>query len=248
MRCGAANLTKAIVGAGSFALPWAFANMGLWGGLITICVTAMLSSLTIFMVIRVRHAVYKRTRNSDITYVDCARYCFGSAGAGVAYACTIAASLGVCGAYLNFVGSNLSSLAPQLTRVEWQGVVVPLVLLLSVFARMEHLALTSVLGDVALVVGMVATMWRGGEVWDGFHPESVPAFSMDTYGRSFGSVAFLFAVNFLIFPIERSMRHRRDFKEAVGYSFIFVSFTNAAFGFFGLLMFGVDVCSIVTLK
>ena len=120
-----------------------------------------------------------------------------------------AASLGVCGAYLVFVGSTLTSLEPSLSRVEWQGVVLPAVLVLVVFAKMEVLAYTSVLGDVALVVGMVSTMWRGAEVSDGLDLDSVPAFEWESYGRSFGSVAFLFAVNFLIFVSLRSAATRR---------------------------------------
>lgn len=116
LNCLIPNSTKAIVGAGSFALPWAFMNMGSWGGLIAIVLLAALSMYTMLMLLRVRRIVSAQTGNNSVTYPDIARYVFGKPGAVLAYSLTMFASMGVAGAYIVFVASTLHSLVSVVLR------------------------------------------------------------------------------------------------------------------------------------
>src|SRR5690606_38990813 len=53
------NISKAIVGAGSFALPWCFKNMGLWAASVTLILVAILSIHTILLLIKCkRYLIY----------------------------------------------------------------------------------------------------------------------------------------------------------------------------------------------
>lgn len=243
------NVTKAIVGAGSFALPWAFSRMGLYGGSITVVFAALLSLYTILMLLRVRHNVAARLSPRSLTYVDLAKYTFGDAGAIVVYSMSCFASLGVAGAYLVFVGSTMASLVPSISKFEFQLILFPLVVLLAMQRSFRLLSYTSMLGVVAVGLGMVATMVRGAEA-DGLHTplSDYHAFRFDTFGDAFGSVAFLFAVHFLVLPIERSMKDRSKWPVSITWSSATVLVSNAAFGWFGYLFFKDAACSIVVLN
>ena len=72
------TICKAIVGAGSFSLPWCMMNMGVYAGFGTIVVVAILSGYTMLMLLRVRKAVARQTLRNKLTYVDLGRFCFGT--------------------------------------------------------------------------------------------------------------------------------------------------------------------------
>jgi solute carrier family 36 (proton-coupled amino acid transporter) len=122
------SLAKAIMGAGSFALPWAFSKMGYVAGPIIMTLLLIMSVHSIQLLVQCC-AILRRNQqqqqqqqqlhqlssvNSTTTsiqsYVDVARSSFGATGARCAYVASMSASLGVCGSYLVFIAANLESL------------------------------------------------------------------------------------------------------------------------------------------
>ncbi len=124
------SLAKAIMGAGSFALPWAFSKMGYLAGPMVLVIFLALSVYSIGLLgDSARWLRNKNNSNSNsnsnsnnnsnncssssatwVSYVDVARATFGPTGAALAYTASIASSIGVCGSYLVFVAVNLSAL------------------------------------------------------------------------------------------------------------------------------------------
>jgi hypothetical protein len=107
------SIAKAIVGAGSFALPWVFKNEGVLGGTSSLLISALLSSVTIKSIAQSKVEVEARTGKRGLTYVDVARESVGEAGATLVFVFTLMASMLVCSSYIAFVGSTVAGMSAQ---------------------------------------------------------------------------------------------------------------------------------------
>lgn len=230
-----ANITKAIVGAGSFALPYAFSNMGLVGGCFIISLSGLLCYITCIMIVDAKtRLVTHNGLSPNISYVDVGRACFGTPGSIAIYLLTLLSCIGGCGVYMQFVGQTLSSIYSGLPAYAYMFFLVALELpLVLQGSAMKILGYTSLIGDLCLLLGMGGVIWYAFE-YEKFQPlNEYPVFSFATVGKSFGSVAFLFCVNFLIFPIQSGMKKVNEFPKALGSSMVVVTIANAGFGLLG---------------
>jgi len=232
-------------------LPWCFKNMGLWSATITLIVVALLSVYTILLLIKCKRHVVEHTLERYLTYVDITRFAFGRIGAGIVYFLMLFASLGVCSAYLVFIGSTLASITPpswNLNSMDWMLLCLPIIILLTWLRSFKYLSFTAILGVLALTAGMIATMIYGF-LYATLKPlNTYTSFKAETYPLSFGTVAFLFCVHFLVLPIEESMKEPKKWGYSLSASVTFVTITNAAFGFLGYMFFGENTCSLVILN
>ena len=171
-----ASIIKAIMGAGSFALPWAFSQMGYVAGPLFLTILMFLAVYSLKILVRVSRncsatTIGGRTSSSSpSSYVDVARATFGTTGAILSYAASISASIGVCGSYLVFIAANLQSLllatlsgankidASQSTLVL---LTLPFAIGLSSVRDMKHFAFTSLLGDISVMLGMAVVLIYG---------------------------------------------------------------------------------------
>jgi amino acid permease len=131
----------------------------------------------------------------------------------------------------------------------WQLIAATIVLPLSLIRNYGVFAFTSALGVVAVLGGMIATVAYGVFVDPGGgFVEAIAAASQskmwpdsfqDAFGGSFGTIAYLFCINFLTFPIINSMKSpAEDYDEAVNVSVTIVWIVNVVFavlclGFYG---------------
>ncbi|KAG7351809.1 transmembrane amino acid transporter [Nitzschia inconspicua] len=119
------SLAKAIMGAGSFALPWAFSKMGYITGPIFMTLLLTMSVYSIQLLVQCCSLLRRKLEQQQqqqhqqsqsflipqqCSYVDVARSTFGTTGARCAYIASMSASIGVCGSYLVFIASNIESL------------------------------------------------------------------------------------------------------------------------------------------
>jgi hypothetical protein len=100
---------KAIVGAGLFALPYAFSLLGYAGATAVMAFVGLLTFYTGMVVIRVHDVVVRDTLSKGTTYVSLAQHCFGVWAARVVYFLVVFTTLGCNGAFLVFIGSVLHS-------------------------------------------------------------------------------------------------------------------------------------------
>jgi proton-coupled amino acid transporter len=249
------SLAKAIMGAGSFALPWAFLQMGYLAGPLFLAILMALSVYSLQLLVTCARA------SGQHSYVDVADCIFGRTGAIAAYAASVSASLGVCGSYLVFIAANLQSLfvssnegeaiqeAPPL-QTEFILLVLPIAILLSAARDMKRFAFASLLGDISVVLGMVVVLVYG--VW---HHEGTAASkgvvaigSLETMPLAFGAIGYLFLVHFLSLPIESAMIRPERFHRVSIITFSTCAVLSGGFGVLGYLLFGSETQQIVLLN
>lgn len=98
------NLSKSFAGAASFELPWAVAQAGLVGGVLGVLGMAALSYYSLILLPHCGHLVPHIRRP---TYPQIAGAAFGIRGEAAAWIALILMTLGVCGAYLVFIGARV---------------------------------------------------------------------------------------------------------------------------------------------
>eukprot|EP00957_Ditylum_brightwellii_P073057 5551783-Ditylum_brightwellii.AAC.1 len=115
---------------------------------------------------------------------------------------------------------------PDVSEFTWEAIVATILYPLSLIRNYGIFAWTSALGVVTVVGGIIVTLASGILVDPGgglevainaignlrLWPESLAV----AFGGSFGTIAYLFCVNFLTFPIINSMREpEKDYAGAV---------------------------------
>lgn len=156
----ALTIVKASVGAGSFGLPFAFSQSGFWGGCVGIIVLGFLSLYTIHVISGVTKKV-GLTQKKDLSYYDIAHASLGRWASVSIYIGIALCSLGICGAYLIFCSGLLNQMVPQVPVWAWQLIMAGILTPLTWLRSYKYLAFTSILGDVAVVIGVVTVVAYG---------------------------------------------------------------------------------------
>ncbi|KAL6060342.1 Transmembrane amino acid transporter protein [Balamuthia mandrillaris] len=242
----ASSIIKAVIGAGSFALPWGFMQAGLLGGLLGMALLSFLSLFTILMLIQCKNSIPELKRRY-VTYVDLVRVVLGKPLAIVLYAAIIITSLGACAAYLVFCGGMLYTVSEEALEGKYWVLILAGPLIAFVCIRsFRYLAFTSIIGDIALALGMLAMFIEGFRSEKLLpNPTDYAAFRIDTFPLFFGTAAFLFCIHMLVIPVEQSMKNPAHFKWTAIISFIIVTLINMIFAAIGYMLFKDHTDSIV---
>ncbi|KAL7516907.1 hypothetical protein ACHAWX_001877 [Stephanocyclus meneghinianus] len=260
----AINLGKCICGAGSFALPHVFLNEGVLGGTLAMTICAYLATCTMQSINQSRSYLESEEDEAAAprSYVQLAEMALGKTTAKVVFALTLAASLGVCSTYIAFIGQTLHSLSidsesnnvvhtfmPNVELKTWEVATAAAVFPLSLVRNYGIFAFTSALGVAAVLGGIFVTLAYGIVVDPGgglikalsavsalpMWPESMA----DAFGGSFGTIAYLFCVNFLTFPIINSMKNpSKDYNDSVAFAVTVVWVVNVIFAIICLGFYG----------
>ena len=255
----ATNIGKCICGAGSFALPHVFLEEGVLGGTLAITVCAALATYTMHSLADSR-ALASRTAPIR-SYVELAENALGTKASMLVFTLTLCASIGVCSTYLVFIGQTLESLSndvtsaniirqllPDVSECYWEAGAAAVLYPLSLLRNYGIFAFTSALGVLAVVGGIMVTLASGLLVDPGgglgvamsaigscrMWPDSLS----DAFGGSFGTIAYLFCVNFLTFPIINSMKEPAQYNGAVTWAVAGVWILNVIFAILCLGFYG----------
>lgn len=266
----ATNIAKCICGAGSFALPHVFLEEGVLGGTLAITTCGVLAAYTMQSLSNSKAVACSNGSGSSIlSYVELAENALGRKAATVVFALTLSASIGVCSTYLVFIGQTLESLSsdatslnivrqvfPDVSEFKWEAATAVVLFPLSLLRSYGIFAFTSALGVVAVIGGILVTLASGIFVEPGggigvaitavenlpMWPESLAA----AFGGSFGTIAYLFCVNFLTFPIMNSMeKPKEEYGGAVNYAVAGVWLVNVVFAILCLGFYGSDTQDLV---
>mmetsp|Transcript_14424 Transcript_14424/g.20144 ORF Transcript_14424/g.20144 Transcript_14424/m.20144 type:complete len:415 (+) Transcript_14424:110-1354(+) len=209
-------LAKTISGTGNFALPFAFLNMGLFGGFITIVGAAFLTAWTLILMHQVKNSRYITERGlANQTYVDIAYAGFGTQGAVFVYFVTVFCLEGVCSVYLNFVSTTAHSLYPAISQQQYLFLTLAFAVIMTMMDSMTFLKYMSGLGIIAVTFTILCVMLYSFENYSFGSWSDYSMFTPETYFRSFGSIAFFFCVNVNAMPIEREMKAAKTYWPAV---------------------------------
>lgn len=248
------NLTKCICGAGSFALPHVFLEQGILGGTLAMTVCGALATFTMQTLATAARRRQQQQCALSSSYVALATAVLGKPAGHVVFALTLCASLGVCSTYLVFIGETMASLASEwlllgttnVTSVTWQFGTVVAVVPLCTIRDYSIFAFTSTAGVMAVMGGILVTLASGLRVDPGWEAAlqglyAVPLWPSSlavAFGNSFGTIAYLFCINFLTFPIMNSIQQPEHYGWAVqvavsGVWMVNVVFAILCLGFYG---------------
>jgi proton-coupled amino acid transporter len=272
------HLLKAVMGAGSFALPWAFLQAGyLLGPLLLVSVCALSAQMHVTLVrcrreassragygkLEIGEAGASRTlmeRQSAaplLNYQELAQSLLGAAGGRVVTACLLCASIGVCSAYVVFITENVCSVVDSGCKAAGSRLVVTIpimttLVLLALLRDHSRLSFTSLLGDVAILGGTVivaaGALTQADTEQRLLSSEPLQWASPSTLPLSFGIIAFLYCTQFLTLPIEASMRHPEEYSFAVWSVFVGTAAANLCFALLCLFTWRQSVHEIVILN
>jgi len=247
-----ANMVKAIAGAAVFAMPFVVMQMGVIGACVTLTVLALLAGYSMTLLIKAKHLVAEQTLEQYISYVNVAQQAFGPVGAGIAYFLSVIASIGVAAANLTFVvqtvlkilqSYNVDSIQP------WHMSLVALLLVspLTWLRSFKILGYASVLGNICLLAGIGGTLGFGISQEHTLHG-NVTLFNLEGIPSSLGTASFVFCVNFMFLPIERSMKQPQDFNRVMWGCLSSVTLCIQAFGVICYSLFLEDSCGNILLN
>mmetsp|Transcript_777 Transcript_777/g.1015 ORF Transcript_777/g.1015 Transcript_777/m.1015 type:complete len:304 (-) Transcript_777:277-1188(-) len=146
-------------------------------------------------------------------------------------------------------------IAPDMSAANWELGAAAVLYPLSLIRDYSIFAFTSALGVFAVIGGIVVTLAYGIFVEPG-GGLSVSINSIETlpmwpssfgaaFGGSFGTICYLFAINFLTFPIINSIKEPREYNEAVSKAVGGVWVVNVAFAIIALGFYREDTQDLV---
>ena len=203
------NLIKCAVGAGSFSLPAAWRIAGFWAALGLTVALGTLAASTACMLVACERRM-SREAGRRLTYPELLLFTFPGKQGAIFHAIAVGGitftSVGVCVAYVDFIVDVLTALL-QYSQFEVMMLLFPCVLGLALMRSFRYLAFTSILGDVAVLAGLIGTVSFGVAQGASFTPPgSLPAVHVAGLPQAAGNIAFLFLIHAVILPIAQSMR------------------------------------------
>eukprot|EP00873_Tetraselmis_striata_P027667 jgi/Tetstr1/447931/TSEL_035238.t1 len=248
----AANVAKSILGAGAFALPWAFVKTGLTFTVGYMVASAVLCVYCISLMQRSREmALLTKPEMAGRTgsYAGLATAALGPLGGRLTEATVMICVFGISSAFMVFVGATLATILqpPVMAQAISQNTLVwaitPLLVLLGWVRNMAGVSLISMLGNVSVLTGLVAVVCYALQLPSQL--SAIPQVNFSGFGQAFGSVAFLYFVHFTLPPIEGSMARPERFLSAATTGFAFSTIVCVLFGVIGAVYFGPEVQSVV---
>ena len=246
------NITKCFAGASSFELPFALMEGGLIAGTLGTIVFAFLSFASFLTLVECGKLVRGASRPS-LLEVSTAAYGRWLGRGAILFAMS-AMTLGVCGTYLDFIGQTISNLVtphvPWLNKRLCTLGALPFATALSLVRSQRVMAITSVLGIVAVIVGCSFVIYdattRPDVVWHNpFTSDAYgPAIKWRTYGSFMGNAGYLYLISTAVLPIEQQMKKRKSFKCVLGLSVAFTTVLNVAFAIVAAMAYSTTVVGV----
>ncbi len=261
----AVNLMKCAFGAGAFALPRAFLDAGFALGIgLTFALGALAAATASMLLVAERNASLQRG-GERLQYPQLARAVGGARGGALHWVCVVgvvSCSCGICAVYVLFICETLHTICEA--RLAHGGVAPPsmnelalltspAVLALALLRSFRYLVVTSVVGDLAVLLALGATLAVGAYDGAKASPASLPLAQWSNAPNAAGAIAFLFLVHIILLPVAQSFRgdterEQRKLVPVVWWSYALIATVNAAFAATCVCLFGTDTKPTVILN
>ncbi|KAJ3222233.1 hypothetical protein HK099_002546 [Clydaea vesicula] len=235
------------MGSSVLSVPFAFKLSG-WYFALTLLSIFALSNLYSSLVLE----KVMKTANSN-SFVDIAKIAFGRKGFGFA-TIVFCLDLFFCGAmYVVLIADSLVSLYPSFLNATYVKTILVVTLVpFTWFKRLSVLAYSSFLGIVAIINIMAILIFDGvtsdivgSSLFFVSETATLPP-SLFEFPQSFGLLFSGFVCSTLLPSLYSEMKNKKDYKNMIKFSYIFVFLFSLAWGILGYLMFGSHVLPAVS--
>ncbi|XP_014243811.1 proton-coupled amino acid transporter-like protein pathetic isoform X2 [Cimex lectularius] len=256
------HLLKGSLGTGILAMPFAFANAGLFFGLVATCLIGLVCTYCIHILIKCSHKLCRRMKVPSLGFADVAEVAFMAGPPAVRKFSTLSRAIinlflvidliGCCCVYNLFVAKNIYEVAheylPQLELSHCIFGLLPFLILMNLIRNLKFLAPFSMIANILIGTSLGIIMYY---VFQDVKPmNSVPAFaSVHTLPIFFGTAIFALEGIGVVMPLENNMKTPTHFIGCPGVlntGMSLVVFLYVFVGFFGYLRYGESTHEIIS--
>ena len=238
------------MGAGAFALPWAFARGGVVLTPFVLVFSGVISLYTLSVLVRTQNlAVAENVATSEEvgSYAGVAKASLGGLGDKICRVMNGVTCFGICCAYLVFIANTLES-TPMFKG--WASktliyAITPVMVALSWLRELGGVSLISAFGNFTVVLGMSFVTWYASALITPASVGALPVSNLGAFSAFFGPVAFLFFTHFSMPGIRGGMAEPDRFFSAAFVGFAMCTVVSIAFGAYCAVAFGPSVASVV---
>ncbi|XP_066147989.1 proton-coupled amino acid transporter-like protein CG1139 isoform X1 [Euwallacea fornicatus] len=251
------HLLKGSLGSGILAMPLAFANAGLFLGLICTFAIGAICTYCVHILVKSAHELCRRTKVPSLGYAEVAEAAFLAGPKGFRPWAKFAKAsinlflvidlLGCCCVYIVFVAKNLKQVVDVYTPDDYHfdtrlymAAMLPLLIPVNLIKNLKFLSPLSMIANILVAVGMSVTFYYIFSDLPSF--DSQPAYeSVTKLPIFFGTAIFALEGIGVVMPLENNMKHPSHFIGCPGVlntGMFFVVTLYASTGFFGFLKYG----------
>ncbi|GAM17239.1 hypothetical protein SAMD00019534_004140 [Acytostelium subglobosum LB1] len=232
------NTVKGFAGAGSFALPWAISQAGIWIGTIGLILVALFSNYTMHLLLRCNSKYVreiKKPGEAPPSFADLAKHAYGRPGELFVCITTCGITISSCIAFLILIGENLGSLAKfNQHTIIW--FILPVAFILCLIPDMKYLGYTSVFGACALLLAMGTVLAYGGVDYK-IRPLSEYHTDYSKVPLWFGVAAFFYCNHIITIPVSHASGDCTRYPKVLNYAMSFITVINVTFALLAYLFF-----------
>ncbi|GHP10420.1 hypothetical protein PPROV_000915100 [Pycnococcus provasolii] len=244
------NVVKAIMGAGAFALPWAFTQGGLILTPIALVVSCILSLYSLSMLCRATDLAVTNnlaTTEEVANYSGVAKAAMGKVGNRLTVFMNLITVFGIACAYLVFLANTIGS-TPFASGFSNKALIygmMPFMCALSWLRQLGGVSIISAFGNFTVVLGMSFVTWYASGLMTPTSMSALPMFNLSAFSKFFGPVAFLFFTHFSLPTVRGGMAEPKKFFNAAVVGFVLCGVVSILFGAYAAIAFGPSVPSVV---
>lgn len=259
------HLLKGSLGSGILAMPLAFANAGLWFGLIATFIIGIICTYCVHILVKCSQLICRRARIPSLSFAEIAETAFLAGPSGLHKWSRLARFiinlflvldlLGCCCVYNLFVATNVKQLVDYHHGTDWDLrwyvlALWPPLILINLIRELKQLAPFSVIANTLIGAGLCITVY--------YITDDLPTFTerpalahMHTLPLFFGTVIFALEGIGVVMSLENNMKTPQNFigcPSVLNLGMGFVVTLYAVVGFLGYLKFGNDTKDSITLN
>lgn len=260
------HLLKGSLGSGILSMPLAFANGGLWFGLVSTFLVGIICTYCVHILVKCSHILCRRAQVPSLAFADIAETAFLAGPSAlhkwsrfarfIINAFLVVDLIGCCIVYNAFVATNVQQVVEQYYPTAKYDLrlyilcLLPLLIPINMIRNLKHLAPLSVIANLLMGTGIIITMYYIFRDLPSFEARK-PIADLHKLPMFFGTVIFALEGIGVVMSLENNMKNPSHFLGCPGVLNIgmaFVVILYASVGFLGYLKYGDDTRVSITLN
>lgn len=253
------------LGSGILAMPLAFANAGLWFGLISMFIIGLICTYCVHVLVKCEHLLCHRTQTPKMDYSELAEksflcgprilHRFARMAKFIVSTFIVMVLVGCCCVYNVFVATNVKQVIEHYSDFNYDlrwyiFALLPLLIMINLVRDLKKMAIFSLIANILVALCLISTAYY--VLTDLPSPSERPAIAeFKKMPLFFGSAIFALEAIGVVMSLENNMQTPQNFIGCpgvlnIGMSVVVILYT--AVGFFGYLKYGDATQGSITLN